>query len=128
MKSLWAMTFGCCLALAPADGACESTYDEMWRPQVHYSPPSMWMNDPNGMIELNGTYHLYYQFHPKSTVWGPMHWGHATSTDLLHWTTLPVAIEPDAHGAIFSGSAVIDRKNTAGIATPRGKPLVAIFT
>ena len=56
---------------------------ESGRPQAHFTPERMWMNDPNGMIYLNGCYHLFYQFHPDSMIWGPMHWGHATSRDLL---------------------------------------------
>ena len=98
---------------------------EKHRPTMHFTPPSMWMNDPNGMFFLNGTYHLYYQYYPKSTVWGPMHWGHATSTDLIAWTHQPIALYPDSLGLIFSGSAVVDRNNTAGF----GKnAVVAVFT
>jgi fructan beta-fructosidase len=114
--------------LIDAAARADFTYHELYRPQVHYSPPEFWMNDPNGLIRSGGNYQLFYQFHPGSTVWGPMHWGHATSPDLLHWETLPVALVPDDHGAIFSGSAVIDRKNSAGLG-PRGShPLVAVFT
>lgn len=98
---------------------------EQHRPRLHFTPPSMWMNDPNGLFYENGMYHLYYQYHPQSTVWGPMHWGHATSTDLLRWKHQPIALYPDSLGLIFSGSAVVDRQNTAGF----GKDaVVAIFT
>ena len=58
---------------------------EQYRPQVHFSPEANWINDPNGMVYNNGIYHLFFQYHPNSTIWGPMHWGHATSTDLIHW-------------------------------------------
>lgn len=100
-------------------------YAEPHRPQFHFSPDSMWMNDPNGMVYLDGEYHLFYQYYPDSTVWGPMHWGHAVSVDLVHWEHLPIALYPDSLGLIFSGSAVIDHQNTAGF----GKDaMIAIFT
>ena len=99
--------------------------NDTFRPNYHFTPPSNWMNDPNGMVFFDGEYHLFYQYHPKSDVWGPMHWGHAVSTDLIHWQHLPIALYPDEHGMIFSGSAVVDVNNTAGF----GKnALVAIFT
>ncbi len=103
-------------------------YDEPHRPQFHFSPPSMWMNDPNGMVYYNGDYHLFYQHYPKDTVWGPMHWGHAVSRDLMHWENLPIALAPDSLGYIFSGSAVFDRHNSTGIGTESNPPLVAMFT
>ncbi len=103
-------------------------YAEQYRPQVHFSPPFGWMNDPNGMVFFEGEYHLFYQYYPDSTVWGPMHWGHAISTDLMHWENLPIALYPDSLGFIFSGSAVIDVNNTSGFGK-EGKPaMVAIFT
>jgi fructan beta-fructosidase len=102
--------------------------NESYRPQVHFSPPAKWMNDPNGLVYYEGEYHLFYQYYPDSTVWGPMHWGHAISTDLLHWQHLPVALYPDSLGWIFSGSAVIDWKNTSGLGTAQQPPMVAIFT
>lgn len=102
--------------------------DELYRPQVHFSPDSMWMNDPNGMVYYDGEYHLFYQYYPDSTVWGPMHWGHAISTDLVHWDRMPIALYPDSLGWIFSGSAVTDANNTSGLGTEENPPLVAIYT
>ncbi len=101
---------------------------EPHRPQLHFTPKSGWMNDPNGMVFYNGRYHLFYQHYPDSTVWGPMHWGHATSTDLLHWTHQPVALYPDSLGYIFSGSAVVDSANTSGFGKEGKVPMVAIYT
>ena len=105
-----------------------SYYTEQHRPQFHFSPEKMWMNDPNGMVFYNDEYHLFYQYYPDSTVWGPMHWGHAVSKDLVHWEHLPIALYPDSLGYIFSGSAVVDWNNTSGLGTEENPPLVAIFT
>ena len=99
--------------------------NDTYRPEYHFTPPSNWMNDPNGLVFFDGEYHLFYQYHPHSTVWGPMHWGHAVSTDLVHWQHLPIALYPDERGMIFSGSAVIDWNNTAGFGK---EAMIAIFT
>ncbi|MEY2191895.1 glycoside hydrolase family 32 protein [Neobacillus sp. BF23-41] len=102
-------------------------YKEKHRQQFHYSPEEKWMNDPNGMVFFNNEYHLFYQYHPFGTTWGPMHWGHAVSKDLIHWEQLAIALYPDEHGAIFSGSAVVDWNNTSGF-FQNGPGLVAIYT
>lgn len=83
------------------------------------------MNDPNGLVYYDGEYHLFYQHNPDDVVWGPMHWGHAVSTDLVHWEHLPIALYPDDIGNIFSGSAVIDWENTAGFGK---EAMIAVFT
>lgn len=101
---------------------------EQYRPEIHFSPNQGWMNDPNGMIYIDGEYHLFYQYYPDSTVWGPMHWGHAKSTDLVNWQELPIAIYPDSLGYIFSGSAVYDSQNSSGLGTQDNPPMVALFT
>ncbi|MDT0690425.1 glycoside hydrolase family 32 protein [Salegentibacter sp. F188] len=102
--------------------------DSDFRPNFHFTPDSGWMNDPNGMFYLDGTYHLFFQHNPDDNVWGPMHWGHATSTDLIIWEEQPIAIEPDEYGTIFSGSAVVDHKNTSGLGDGTTPPVIAIFT
>ncbi|PGY15939.1 glycoside hydrolase family 32 protein [Bacillus sp. AFS031507] len=102
-------------------------YTEKYRPQYHFSPERQWMNDPNGMVYYNGEYHLFYQYHPNGTTWGPMHWGHAVSKDLVHWEHLPIGLAPDEHGTIFSGSAVVDWNDTSGFFEGKSG-LVAIFT
>ncbi|RYD86407.1 MAG: glycoside hydrolase family 32 protein, partial [Sphingobacteriales bacterium] len=101
---------------------------EPHRPQYHFSPRAHWMNDPNGMVYFNGTYHLFFQYYPDGTTWGPMHWGHATSKDLVRWQEQPIALFPDSLGYIFSGSAVVDVNNTTGFGKNGQTPLVAIFT
>ena len=98
-----------------------------YRGIYHFSPAKHWMNDPNGMVFFDGEYHLFFQHHPFGTTWGPMHWGHAVTCNLIDWEELPIAIEPDEHGTIFSGSAVVDTHNTTGF-FPDGPGLVAIFT
>ena len=94
----------------------------------HFTPPKGWMNDPNGMVYIDGVYHLFYQHYPHDIVWGPMHWGHAVSTDLFHWEHKPVAIYPTEEEYIFSGSCVYDKENVSGLGTQEQPPLVAFYT
>lgn len=101
----------------------DMTNKEKFRPVYHHTPAYGWMNDPNGMFYKDGVYHLYFQWNPYGSVWANMHWGHSTSTDLMHWNFEGCAIVPDAWGAIFSGSCVVDHNNTAGF----GKGAVVAF-
>lgn len=101
----------------------DSSNRETYRPVYHHTPVYGWMNDPNGMFYKDGVYHLYFQYNPYGSMWANMTWGHSTSTDLAHWTYEGTAIVPDAWGAIFSGSCVVDKDNTAGF----GKGTVVAF-
>jgi len=103
-------------------------YDERYRPQVHFSPREHWTNDPNGLVYFHGEYHLFFQFNPFGDVWGHMSWGHAVSTDLLHWKELPVAIPEKDGEMVFTGSVVVDRKNTSGFCAAGKECLVAVYT
>ncbi len=105
-----------------------SGYGQQYRPQVHFSPQQHWTNDPNGLVYFKGEYHLFYQYNPFGDVWGHMSWGHAVSSDLLHWHELPVAL-PEQNGVmIFTGSVVVDRTNSSGLCTAGTECLVAIYT
>ena len=102
--------------------------NEKYRPQFHFSPPYGWMNDPNGMFFYEDTYHLFYQYYPDDNVWGPMHWGHASSKDLINWKNLPIAIYPDGNNYIFSGSAIVDNDNKSGLGNGINPPIIAFYT
>ena len=105
-----------------------ATYAERYRPQYHFTPAVNWMNDPNGMVYADGEWHLFYQYNPFGTKWGHMSWGHAVSPDLVHWRHLPLAIPEDKGEMVFSGSAVVDTKNTSGFGLGGVAPMVAIYT
>ena len=105
-----------------------ASYDQPYRPQVHFSPREHWTNDPNGLVFFHGEYHLFFQYNPFGDEWGHMSWGHAVSTDLLHWQELPVAI-PEGNGVmIFTGSIVIDHANSSGFCAAGTDCLVAVYT
>lgn len=106
----------------------ENLYKEKNRPQFHFSSMRGWINDPNGLVYYDGEYHLFYQHYPFDRDRADRHWGHAVSKDLIHWEELPTALYPDELGNMFSGSAVIDYKNTAGF-NRNGEPtMIAIYT
>src|SRR5271167_1154798 len=105
-----AMSLGCATPLLAPD-----SYDHPWRPQDHFTPAKNFMNDPNGMVFYKGEYHLFYQYNPQGQIWGHMSWGHAVSSDMVHWQHLPVAIAEDPKYMAYSGSAVVDWKNSSGL-------------
>jgi fructan beta-fructosidase len=120
------------IAQAPAHPAqADPVPTPQWRPVYHFTPEKNWTNDPNGLIYLNGVYHLYNQQNPFANKWGHMSWGHATSTDLIHWRHLPIAIPEIINNKdttwIFSGCAVWDKNNTSGFCKTGGC-MVVIYT
>lgn len=110
--------------------AAETKFSEKYRPQFHYTPRINWMNDPNGLVYYQGVYHLFHQYNPFGNRWGYMSWGHAVSTDLVHWDHKAVAIPygKEQEEGIFSGSAVVDHQNTSGFGDGGNPPIVAIYT
>jgi fructan beta-fructosidase len=112
--------------------SAQGVYDEPWRPQFHFTPAKNFMNDPNGLVYYKGEYHLFYQHNPQGAEWGHMSWGHAISDDMLHWRHLPLAIPEDPRYMIYSGSAVVDWRNSsdlcAGTDSRDPSCLVAIYT
>jgi sucrose-6-phosphate hydrolase SacC (GH32 family) len=106
----------------------KNLYKEKHRPQLHFSTMRGWINDPNGLVYYDGEYHLFFQHYPYGYYWGQPHWGHAVSTDLVHWKQLPDALYRHELGGIYSGSSVIDYKNTSGFKTGNNDVMVAIYT
>jgi sucrose-6-phosphate hydrolase SacC (GH32 family) len=109
-------------------GAQSAGYDQPYRPQVHFSPREHWTNDPNGLVFFRGEYHLFFQYNPFGDVWGHMSWGHAVSTDLLHWRELPVAIPENDGEMVFTGSVVVDHANSSGLCAKGDECMVAVYT
>ncbi len=114
--------------IPPAPQAIEKPYHETYRPQFHFTAAKNWLNDPNGLVYFNGSYHLFFQHNPIGNVWGNMTWGHAVSSDLVHWQQNNNALEPDDLGTMYSGSAIVDWHNTSGFGTGAAPPLVLIYT
>ena len=124
------------LAAAPEARAqaVDSTQEITYRPIYHFSPPQNWTNDPNGLVYFGDKYHIFYQYNPEGDTWGHMSWGHATSPDMMKWEHEPIALQDYQNGdgtstMFFSGTAVVDKNNTSGLAKNDGEfPLVAIYT
>ena len=112
----------------------EKVFDELYRPQFHFTPEKNWHNDPNGLVYYAGEYHLFYQYNPFGNKWGYMHWGHAISTDLVHWEHLPIALYPDNESkdsvecTAFSGSGIVDEKNVTGLQSGEDKTILLFYT
>ena len=122
---MYAMHGRCLLERLKLSDTFDDANREAFRPFYHHTPVYGWMNDPNGMFYKDGEYHLYYQYNPYGSMWGNMNWGHSSSKDLISWQHHPVAIQPNGLGAVFSGSSVVDKDNTAGF----GKDaIIAIYT
>jgi fructan beta-fructosidase len=117
--------------IVPSDkwAGADELYAEKHRPLFHFTSRVGWLNDPNGLVFANGTWHLFYQHNPFGREWGNMHWGHATSKDLFRWKEEGIALYPKKYDdAAFSGSAVLDKDNTSGWGTKAEPPLVLAYT
>lgn len=106
----------------------DTLYHEPLRPKIHYTVSTGWNNDPNGMVYYDGTYHMFYQFNPAGNTWGNMHWGHATSKDMIHYKEEDVALRPDYLGAVYSGSAIVDYENVSGLKENENDPIILFYT
>jgi fructan beta-fructosidase len=112
----------------PTLGGQRPSPSDPWRPLAHLTAENNWLNDPNGLIYHDGTYHAFYQYNPRGNSWGNMSWGHSTSKDLIHWEQQPVAMEASPEEEIFSGCIVMDKNNASGLGSAENPPLVALYT
>ncbi len=113
---------------APTPGGHRPSASDPWRPAAHLTAEKNWLNDPNGLVYHDGTYHAFYQYNPRGNSWGNMSWGHSTSKDLVHWEQQPVAMEASPREEIFSGSIVMDKNNASGLGSAQNPPMVALYT
>lgn len=113
---------------APTPGGHRPSPSDPWRPVAHLTAGKNWLNDPNGLVYHDGTYHAFYQYNPHGNSWGNMSWGHSTSKDLVHWEEQPVAMEASPDEEIFSGCIVVDSNNASGLGSAENPPMVALYT
>lgn len=106
----------------------DDLYSELLRPRVHFTAKNGWLNDPNGLLFLDGVYHMFYQHNPCAPEWANIHWGHATSRDLVHWVEEPIALFPDSTGMKYSGSGILDARNVTGLGSPETPPALLFYT
>lgn len=108
------------------EAAC--SYDGNYRPYAHFTAKRGWLNDPNGLVLAEGRYHMFFQYNPVDCQWENMHWGHAVSADLVHWEEKEITFFPDENGTIFSGSAIIDRRNVTGLKQNEHDVILVYYT
>jgi len=134
MKTIFLSVITLIIFVSAVGTKSNKKYNELYRPQFHFTPEKNWHNDPNGLVYYDGEYHMFYQYNPNGKEWGYMHWGHAVSKDLIHWEHLPIALYPDENSTdkvkctAFSGSAIVDKNNLLGKQSGNEKTLVAFYT
>ncbi len=127
-KTVFVIALALAAVAARAGAPLADVYEERFRPGYHFSPRFYWTNEPNGLVQHDGTWHLFYQHNPFNSDWGNMSWGHAVSADLVHWEQRPVALPGENGVMVFSGTATLDAGNTSGLGTAPNPPLIAAYT